>query len=184
MTICFPNPRTGCNVVHFPCMTSGSQSTDCADCCYLSVEFETCSRCLIRCKDTGCHPSTSRRTHPENTNTKVRVPFGSPYVIFSSSYSLLPRPTVEARLAAYSSASKLAEDARVKIRRQHQASLKKGKYARHSTEYDKVSTVFLVSNRNEYEISLQVPKTARPSHCRRGYGLSSYKTEHWRKMKD
>jgi ribosome recycling factor len=48
---------------------------------------------------------------------------------------------VEARLAAYSNASKLAEDARVQIRRQHQASLKKGKYSRHSTEYNEVSTL-------------------------------------------
>ncbi|KAI0280387.1 ribosome recycling factor domain-containing protein [Russula aff. rugulosa BPL654] len=47
----------------------------------------------------------------------------------------IPKPTVEARQAAYSNASKLAEDARVQIRRQHQASLKKGKYPRHSTEY-------------------------------------------------
>jgi ribosome recycling factor len=55
---------------------------------------------------------------------------------------VLPRPTVEARLAAYSNASKLAEDVRVQIRRQHQASLKKGKYSRHSTEYQEVSTFF------------------------------------------
>jgi len=47
----------------------------------------------------------------------------------------IPKPTVEARQVAYSNASKLAEDARVQIRRQHQASLKKGKYSRHSTEY-------------------------------------------------
>jgi ribosome recycling factor len=80
---------------------------------------------------------------------------------------MLPRPTVEARLNAYSNASKLAEDARVQIRRQHQASLKKGKYSRHSTEYHEVSTleVFFVSERTEYEFSLQVPKTARSSHC-------------------
>ncbi|KAI0251908.1 ribosome recycling factor [Lactifluus subvellereus] len=48
----------------------------------------------------------------------------------------IPKPTVEARLAAYSTASKLAEDARVQIRRQHQASVKKGKYAKHSIEHD------------------------------------------------
>ncbi|KAF8491868.1 ribosome recycling factor [Russula emetica] len=47
----------------------------------------------------------------------------------------IPKPTVEARLAAYSDSSKLAEDARVQIRRQHQASLKKRKYSRHSTEH-------------------------------------------------
>ncbi|KAH9968207.1 ribosome recycling factor domain-containing protein [Russula dissimulans] len=48
----------------------------------------------------------------------------------------IPKPTVEARLAAYSAASKQAEDARVQIRRQHQASVKRGKYTRHSVAYD------------------------------------------------
>jgi len=48
----------------------------------------------------------------------------------------IPKPTVEARLAAYSAASKQAEDARVQIRRQHQASVKRGKYLRRSVEYD------------------------------------------------
>jgi ribosome recycling factor len=68
--------------------------------------------------------------------------FGSLCAIFFFLISVASRPTVEARLAAYSNASKLAEDARVKIRRQHQASLKKGKYSRHSTEYNEVSTFF------------------------------------------
>jgi len=48
----------------------------------------------------------------------------------------IPKPTVEARLAAYSTASKKAEEARVQIRRQHQASVKKGKYSRHSIVHD------------------------------------------------
>ncbi|KAH9990986.1 ribosome recycling factor-domain-containing protein [Russula compacta] len=48
----------------------------------------------------------------------------------------IPKSTIEARLAAYSTASKQAEDARVQIRRQHQASMKKGKYSRHSIEHD------------------------------------------------
>lgn len=56
------------------------------------------------------------------------------------------RPTVEARLAAYSTASKQAEDARVQIRRQHQASVKKGKYLRHSIEHDEVSAFPEVSH--------------------------------------
>jgi hypothetical protein len=108
--------------------------------------------------------------HPEDTNTKVRV-FGSLCAIFLfySSYPLLSRPTVEARLAAYSNASKLAEDVRVHIRRQHQASLKKGKYSRHSTEHQEVSTYFkgfpCIKKRNEYVITPQVPKAARTSHC-------------------
>jgi ribosome recycling factor len=51
---------------------------------------------------------------------------------------------VEARLAAYSNASKLAEDARVQIRRQHQSSVKKGKYSRHSSEHHEVGTLLEV----------------------------------------
>lgn len=52
---------------------------------------------------------------------------------------------MEARLAAYSNALKLAEDARVQIRRQHQTSVKKGKYSRHSSEHHEVSTFQRVS---------------------------------------
>ncbi|KAI0292892.1 ribosome recycling factor-domain-containing protein [Russula brevipes] len=48
----------------------------------------------------------------------------------------IPKPTVEARLAAYSTASNQAEDVRVQIRRHHQASVKKGKYSRHSIEHE------------------------------------------------
>jgi len=65
----------------------------------------------------------------------VCVPFGSLCAIFFFLISIASRPTVEARLAAYSNSSKLAEDARIQIRRQHQASLKKRKYSRHSTEH-------------------------------------------------
>jgi len=50
----------------------------------------------------------------------------------------IPKPTVEARLAAHSTASKQAENARVQIRRQHQASVKKGKYSKHSVEYEEL----------------------------------------------
>lgn len=52
---------------------------------------------------------------------------------------------MEARLAAYSNASKLAEDARVQIRRQHQSSVKKGKYSRHSSEHQEVGAFLEVS---------------------------------------
>ncbi|KAI9458872.1 ribosome recycling factor [Lactarius psammicola] len=48
----------------------------------------------------------------------------------------IPKPTVEARLAAYSTATKQAENARVQIRRHHQASVKRGKYTKHSIAYD------------------------------------------------
>jgi ribosome recycling factor len=49
------------------------------------------------------------------------------------------RPTVESRTALYSAAQKKAEDTRVAIRKQHQASLKKGKYAKRTVEYDEAS---------------------------------------------
>ncbi len=113
----------------------------------LPVESEACSRRFIRCQDTGCHPSTGRRTHSEDTNTKVRVPLGGRCML-SLPHVHASRPTVESRLTAYSNASKLAENVRVQIRRQHQASIKKGKYSRHSTEHHEVSAfqwVFLVS---------------------------------------
>jgi ribosome recycling factor len=48
------------------------------------------------------------------------------------------RLTIEAQLAAYSTASKQAEEVRVQIRRQHQSSVKKGKYPRHSMAHDEV----------------------------------------------
>ncbi|KAG6335343.1 hypothetical protein ID866_3754 [Astraeus odoratus] len=48
----------------------------------------------------------------------------------------IPKPTVEARTALVSNAQRLAEDARVQIRRVHQSSVKKGKYQKHSIELD------------------------------------------------
>ena len=50
---------------------------------------------------------------------------------------------MEARLAAYSAALKQAENARVQIRRQHQASVKRGKYSKHSIAYEEVGARFL-----------------------------------------
>ncbi|KAH9174698.1 ribosome recycling factor [Lactarius sanguifluus] len=50
----------------------------------------------------------------------------------------IPKPTVEARLAAYSTASKQAESARVQIRRQHQASVKRGKFPKRSIANDEL----------------------------------------------
>lgn len=43
----------------------------------------------------------------------------------------------------YTSAQRQAEEARVQIRKQHQASLKKGKYAKHSPELDEVRYSFV-----------------------------------------
>ncbi|KAF5390134.1 hypothetical protein D9757_003783 [Collybiopsis confluens] len=48
----------------------------------------------------------------------------------------MPKPTVEARNALFTAAQRQAEDTRVQIRKHHQASLKKGKYEKHSVELD------------------------------------------------
>jgi ribosome recycling factor len=51
---------------------------------------------------------------------------------------LLGRPTVEARLALYTTASRQAEDTRVQIRKLQAASVKKGKYEKFSQEIQAV----------------------------------------------
>ena len=48
------------------------------------------------------------------------------------------RPTVEARNALAATANRMAEDVRVQIRKHHQASIKKGKYEKHSVELEEV----------------------------------------------
>ncbi|KAF8067662.1 ribosome recycling factor domain-containing protein [Lyophyllum atratum] len=48
----------------------------------------------------------------------------------------MPKPTVEARVALYAAAQRKAEEMRVQVRKQHQASLKRGKYAKHSVELE------------------------------------------------
>ncbi|TFK39292.1 ribosome recycling factor domain-containing protein [Crucibulum laeve] len=48
----------------------------------------------------------------------------------------IPKPTVEARNALFTSAKRKAEDMRVQIRKQHQTSLKRGKYEKHSVEIE------------------------------------------------
>ncbi|KAG5644358.1 hypothetical protein DXG03_008655 [Asterophora parasitica] len=55
-------------------------------------------------------------------NRTIKIPF--------------PKPTVEARLALYTGAQRKAEEIRVQVRKQHQASLKRGKYAKHSIELE------------------------------------------------
>ncbi|THH13298.1 hypothetical protein EW146_g6909 [Bondarzewia mesenterica] len=46
----------------------------------------------------------------------------------------IPKPTVESRLALYNSAARQAEEMRTQVRKHHQASMKKGKYTKHSVE--------------------------------------------------
>ncbi|KAK7451056.1 hypothetical protein VKT23_012731 [Stygiomarasmius scandens] len=48
----------------------------------------------------------------------------------------VPKPTVEARTALVTAAQRQAEDSRVQIRKHHQASLKRGKYEKHSIELE------------------------------------------------
>ncbi|TEB29877.1 ribosome recycling factor [Coprinellus micaceus] len=46
----------------------------------------------------------------------------------------IPKPTVEARHALYAAAKKKAEEIRTQVRKQHSASLRKGKFEKHSVE--------------------------------------------------
>ncbi|KZT22720.1 ribosome recycling factor [Neolentinus lepideus HHB14362 ss-1] len=48
----------------------------------------------------------------------------------------IPKPTVEARTALYTSAHRQAEDCRVQIRKHHAAALKKGKFGKRSKELE------------------------------------------------
>ncbi|KIJ15328.1 hypothetical protein PAXINDRAFT_169134 [Paxillus involutus ATCC 200175] len=48
----------------------------------------------------------------------------------------VPKPTVEARNALVSTAQRMAEDVRIQVRKIHQASIKKGKYEKHSIELE------------------------------------------------
>jgi len=46
----------------------------------------------------------------------------------------IPKPTVQARTELYASAKRKSEEIRVQIRNRHSASLKRGKYGKHSIE--------------------------------------------------
>ncbi|KXN84484.1 Ribosome-recycling factor [Leucoagaricus sp. SymC.cos] len=48
----------------------------------------------------------------------------------------IPKPTVDARKELYTGAKRKAEEIRVQIRKHHQASLKRGKYVKHSVEQE------------------------------------------------
>ncbi|KAG6831866.1 hypothetical protein H0H92_006983 [Tricholoma furcatifolium] len=61
----------------------------------------------------------------------------------------LPKPTVEARLSLYTGAHRKAEEIRVQVRKQHQASLKRGKYEKHSIELEEFQKL---TDRNIKEI--------------------------------
>ncbi|PFH46795.1 hypothetical protein AMATHDRAFT_77506 [Amanita thiersii Skay4041] len=58
----------------------------------------------------------------------------------------MPKPTVEARHAIYTAQQRKAEDIRVQIRKQHQTSIKKGKYEKRSielTEFQKLADRYI-----------------------------------------
>ncbi|KAH7924690.1 ribosome recycling factor [Leucogyrophana mollusca] len=61
----------------------------------------------------------------------------------------IPKPTVEARTALGVTAQRLAEDARVQIRKTQQSSVKKGKYEKHSVELDEFQKL---TDRNVAEV--------------------------------
>ncbi|KII91158.1 hypothetical protein PLICRDRAFT_105335 [Plicaturopsis crispa FD-325 SS-3] len=48
----------------------------------------------------------------------------------------VPKPTVDSRVALYNVAHRQAEETRVQIRKHHQASVKRGKYEKHSIELE------------------------------------------------
>jgi len=48
----------------------------------------------------------------------------------------IPKPTVDARKELFNIAKRKAEEIRVQIRKQHQTSLKRGKYGKHSIEQE------------------------------------------------
>lgn len=63
-----------------------------------------------------------------------------PFRIYAECLVHVSRPTVEAKTALYTVAQRKAEETRVQIRKQHQASLKRGKYDKHSVELEEVSS--------------------------------------------
>ncbi|KAI0937534.1 hypothetical protein AcW1_001613 [Taiwanofungus camphoratus] len=77
--------------------------------------------------------------HVESSIFDAKLPGVIPQKLDTRTIKIpMPKPTVDARHAMYTTAQRQAEDARVQIRRQHQASLKKGKYQKHSPEIEEV----------------------------------------------
>ena len=76
-----------------------------------------------------------------------RLKFPSPSMYWNYNHDSFPvadlllRPTVEARAAQVTAAQRKAEEIRVQVRKQHQASLKRGKYEKHSIEIEQVCIV-------------------------------------------
>jgi hypothetical protein len=76
------------------------------------------------------------------------------------------RPTIDARKELFTSAKQKAEEIRVQIRKHHQASLKRGKFAKHSVELEEVRSSPL---HNQHELTIfTVPEAHGSAYCRGG----------------
>ncbi|KIK70116.1 hypothetical protein GYMLUDRAFT_187719 [Collybiopsis luxurians FD-317 M1] len=75
--------------------------------------------------------------HVEKAIYDAKLPNISPQKLDSRSLKIpIPKPTVEARNGLFAASQRQAEDTRAQIRKHHQASLKKGKYEKHSVELE------------------------------------------------
>ncbi|KAI0795404.1 ribosome recycling factor domain-containing protein [Abortiporus biennis] len=85
--------------------------------------------------------------HVEQGIYDAKLPHVIPQRVDSRTIKIpIPKPTVEARMAFYTSAMKQAEDARVVIRKQYTTSIKKGQYKKHTPEqeeFQKLSDQFV-----------------------------------------
>jgi hypothetical protein len=115
-----------------------------------TVEPEARRDRYILCQTAEHHPTEVRQPDDQDSHTQVHAaPSCSPptllLIALTShlyySYFHLYRPTVESRLALYSSAQKQAEEVRVQIRKHHQASVKKGAFKKFSIEIEGVRVV-------------------------------------------
>ncbi|EJD05406.1 ribosome recycling factor [Fomitiporia mediterranea MF3/22] len=75
--------------------------------------------------------------HVEKAIYAARIPHVVPQRMDNRTIKIpMPKPTVEARAELVKSATKLAEDTRVQLRRVEQTSVKKGNYKKHSIAID------------------------------------------------
>ncbi|KAH9924365.1 ribosome recycling factor domain-containing protein [Amylocystis lapponica] len=80
--------------------------------------------------------------HVEQAIYDAKIPHVVPQKIDSRTIKIpMPKPTVEARQAMVANVQRQAEEARMHVRKQHQASLKKGKYAKHSVEVEEFQSL-------------------------------------------
>jgi len=85
----------------------------------------------------------------DSRTIRIPIPKYVPVHPIDSQISQSLRPTVEARGALYTAAHRKAEEIRVQIRKQHQPSIKRGKYQKHSIELDEVSELLFLVLRSD-----------------------------------